>query len=87
LGNVIWGLNADAVVIDSPLNQAWSLIAPLILGQFPHGKDVVTFRNLTLRPSSMEGEASLVGAATLPFQSLFTSGESMQARKTTRAAS
>jgi glucokinase len=87
LVNVIWGLNADAVVIDSPLNQAWSLTAPLIQSQFPHGKDVVNFQNLTLRPSSLGGEASLIGAATLPFQSLFTLGESAQTRKTTKAAS
>lgn len=87
LANVIWGLNADAVVVDSPLNNAWSLIAPLIQSQFPHGKDIVTFRNVTLRPSSLGGDASLVGAATLPFQSLFTSGESTHTRKATRVAS
>lgn len=87
LANVIWGLNADAVVIDSPINEAWSLVAPLIQSQFPPGKDVVNFRHLTLRPSSLGDEASLLGAATLPFQSLFTSGESTQTRKTARVAS
>lgn len=81
LANVIWGLNADAVVIDSPLNGAWPVIVPLIQSQFPHREDVVNFRNLTLRPSSLGGEASLIGAATLPFQGLFTSGESMQTHK------
>jgi predicted NBD/HSP70 family sugar kinase len=87
LANVIWGLNADAVVIDSPMNQAWSLIAPLIQSQFPYREDVISFRNLTFRPSSLGDEASLIGAATLPFQSLFTSGESIQTRKTAKAAS
>ena len=87
LANVIWGLNADAVVIDSPINQAWSVIAPLIQDQFPHGKEVVNFQHLTLRPSSLGGETSLIGAATLPFQSLFTSGESVQTRRTAKTAS
>ena len=82
LANVIWGLNADAVVIDSPMNQAWQLVAPLIQDQFPSRGDIVNFRNLTLRPSCLGGEASLIGAATLPFGGLFMSGESTQARKT-----
>ena len=87
LANVIWGLNADAVVLDSPINGAWPLIAPLIQDQFPHGKEVVNFRKLTLRPSSLGDEASLIGAATLPFQSLFTSGESARTRPTAKTAS
>ena len=85
LANVVWGLNADAVVIDSPINQAWSFAAPLVQSQFPTRKDVVNFQNLTLRPSSLSGEASLIGAATLPFQDLFTSGESMRFHKTAKA--
>jgi predicted NBD/HSP70 family sugar kinase len=68
-------LNADAVVIDAPMNEAWSLIAPAIQNQFPKRNGIVTFRNLVLRPSSLGGEAVIIGAATLPFQSLFLSGE------------
>ena len=75
LANVIWGLNADAVVLDAPINEAWSIVAPLIRNQFPKGEDIITFRNLVLRPSSLGGEATIIGAATLPFQRLFTSGE------------
>jgi predicted NBD/HSP70 family sugar kinase len=75
LANVIWGLNADAVVIDAPMNEAWSLVAPAIQHQFPKRNGIVTFRNLVLRPSSLGGEAAIIGAATLPFQSLFLSGE------------
>jgi predicted NBD/HSP70 family sugar kinase len=75
LANVIWGLNADAVVIDAPMNEAWSLIAPAIQNQFPKRNGIVTFRNLVLRPSSLGGEAAIIGAATLPFRSLFLSGE------------
>ena len=75
LANVIWGLNADAVVLDAPINEAWSIVAPLIRNQFPKGEDIITFRNLVLRPSSLGGEATIIGAATLSFQRLFTSGE------------
>ena len=53
LANVIWGLNADAVVLDAPINEAWSIVAPLIRNQFPKGEDIITFRNLVLRPSSL----------------------------------
>ncbi len=85
LANVIWGLNADAVVINSPINQAWSFVAPLIQNQFPARKDVVNFQNLTFRPTCLSDEASLIGAATLPFEGLFTSGESRRANKTAKA--
>jgi predicted NBD/HSP70 family sugar kinase len=74
LANVIWGLNADAVVLDAPLNEAWFLVSQLIRDQFPKGENIVTFRHLTLRPSSLGGEATIIGAATLPFENLFTSG-------------
>ena len=86
LANVIWGLNADAVVVDSPMNQAWHLVAPLIQEQFPSRGEVVNFRNLTLRPSCLGGEASLIGAATLPFQNLFASGESAKLPRTAKSA-
>ena len=86
LANVIWGLNADAVVIDSPMNQAWHFIAPLLQEQFPNRGDVVNFQNLTLRPACLEGKASLIGAATLPFGGLFASGESTRARKAAKSA-
>lgn len=76
LANVIWGLDADAVVIDGPINEAWPLVSPLIREQFPKREDIRTFRQLVLRPSSLAGEATMMGAATLPFHSLFNSGES-----------
>lgn len=75
LANVIWGLDADAVVIDAAMNEAWSLVAPAIRDQFPKDNDILTFRNLILRPSSLGGDAAIIGAATLPFNNLFASGE------------
>lgn len=86
LANVIWGLNADAVVLDAPINEAWPIVAPLIRNQFPKGDDIVTFRHLMLRPSSLGGEASIIGAATLPFRPLFTSGEVRKTSENEREA-
>jgi predicted NBD/HSP70 family sugar kinase len=74
LVNVIWGLNADAVVVDAAMNEAWPVVSRLILDQFPKSDEIVTFRRVVLRPSSLAGEATMVGAATLPFQDLFASG-------------
>jgi predicted NBD/HSP70 family sugar kinase len=82
LANVIWGLDADAVVIDAAMNDAWALVSPAIQSQFPKHSDIVTFRNLVLRPSSLGGDAAIIGAATLPFTRLFASGD-LQARRET----
>jgi predicted NBD/HSP70 family sugar kinase len=86
LANVIWGLNADAVVIDSSINEAWPFVAPRIQSQFAPSEDIVTFRNLVLRPASLSGEASTIGAATLPFRTLFASGESARKAPARRSA-
>jgi predicted NBD/HSP70 family sugar kinase len=75
IANIAWGFNPDSVVIDSVLNESWSLTAPLIREQFPKEKEIVNFRNLVLRPSSLGGQASIIGAATMPFQGIFTTGE------------
>jgi predicted NBD/HSP70 family sugar kinase len=75
LANMAWGLNSDTIVLDSAINEAWPLVAKLIREQFPTEKEVVNFRHLIVLPSSLAGHATIIGAATLPFQSLFTSGE------------
>ena len=82
LANVIWGLDADAVVIDAAMNEAWALVRPAIQNQFPTRSDVVVFRNLILRPSSLGGDAAIIGAATLPFKTLFALGELQAPRRT-----
>lgn len=75
IANVVWGLDPDAVIIDGAITEAWSLVAPIIADQFPDGSEFVNFRNLILRPSALRGQASIRGAAALPFQSLFTAAE------------
>lgn len=75
IANVVWGLNADAVVIHSAINQAWPLVGATIRSQFPQDPQILNFRQLLLRPSSLGDEAAMVGAAGLPFDGLFTHGE------------
>ena len=72
ISNVVWGLDADTVIIHSGLTEAWPLVAPVILDQFPESNQTVTRQNLVLRPSLFGREASLVGVATLPFDRMFS---------------
>lgn len=75
IANVVWGLDADAVIIDGTMNEAWPLIGPWIAGQFPNGSALLNFRDLMLRPSALHGNAAMIGAATLPYMGLFATGE------------
>jgi predicted NBD/HSP70 family sugar kinase len=72
VSNVVWGLDADTVIIHSVITEAWPLVAPVILDQFPEASPTVTRQGLVLRPSLFGREASLVGVATLPFHRMFT---------------
>lgn len=80
ISNAIWGLDADAVIVDGPLTEAWPLVAAAIRDQFPDGNQFVNFRNLILRPSALRGDAAAIGAIMLPFASLFSSGIRSRAR-------
>ena len=80
--NMVWGLDPDAVIIDGLITEAWSLVGPVIREQFPRGRQFLSFRNLVMRPSALAGQASLVGAAVLPFRDLFETGELRSIRKT-----
>ena len=72
IGSAVWFLDADAVVIDGPLTEAWPLFSPAIRDQFPEGPQFVNFRDLVLRPSALGGEASVIGAITLPLAPIFS---------------
>lgn len=72
IASTVWTLDADAVVIDGTLTEAWPLISAAIRDQFPEGPMFLNFRNLVLRPSSLGGEASLIGAITLPLVPIFS---------------
>jgi predicted NBD/HSP70 family sugar kinase len=72
IANAVWALDADAVVIDGTVTEAWPLVSAAIRDQFPEGPLFLNFRNLVLRPSALGGEASVIGAITLPLAPMFS---------------
>jgi len=76
ISNVVWGLDADVVVIDGAICGAWSLVEPAIRDQLD--SESLAEISLILRPSAFGGDAALIGAATLPFTTLFAKGGSHQ---------
>jgi predicted NBD/HSP70 family sugar kinase len=77
ISNAVWGLDADVVVVDGAITVAWHLVEPVLLGQMPDNDSLAGFKVL-LRPSTLRGEAALIGAATLPLTTVFATGESRQ---------
>lgn len=73
ISNVVWGLDADVVVIDGAIADAWQLIQPVIREQLPDGESLAGLHVL-LRPSALAGSATLIGAAALPFNTIFATG-------------
>jgi len=71
ISNAVWGLDPDAVILDGAITEAWSLVSPIITDQFADGRQFLNFKNLILRPSTLRGQAVIVGAVALPFQSFF----------------
>lgn len=71
ISNVAWSLDADTVVIDAAVTEAWPRIEPLLLPELPD-KKLFGSPNLLVRPSAFGGEAALIGAATLPLNALFS---------------
>ena len=76
ISNVVWGLDADVVIIDGAICGAWSLVEPAIRDQLDN--ESLAEISLILRPSAFSGDAALIGAATLPFTTLFATGGSHQ---------
>jgi predicted NBD/HSP70 family sugar kinase len=74
ISNVVWGLDVDVVVIDGAITDAWNLIEPVIRKQLNIESQPEI--NVLLRPSAFGGDAALIGAATLPFSTLFATGGS-----------
>ena len=72
IANTVWALDADAVVIDGTLTEAWPLVSATIRDQFPEGPLFPNFRNLVLRPSALGGQAAVIGAITLPLAPIFS---------------
>ncbi len=87
IASAVWMLDADAVVIDGILTEAWPLVSAAIRDQFPEGPMFLNFRNLVLRPSALGGEAALLGAITLPLAPIFGSDEGFVQLTSNRQAS
>jgi predicted NBD/HSP70 family sugar kinase len=71
ISNIVWGLDADTIVIDGALTGAWRLLGPAIQRELPDQLDLWGPRNLVVRSSVLGGEASLIGAATLNLGKIF----------------
>ena len=76
ISNIVWTLDADTVVIDAPITEAWSIVEPMLRRQFPDNSELWGSRNLLLRPSAFGGEAALMGAALLPLSTIFARSSS-----------
>jgi predicted NBD/HSP70 family sugar kinase len=72
IANAVWALDAEMVVLDGAITDAWPLVLPAMRAQFPESSEFLNFYNLIVRPSSLQGEASIIGACTLPFSCLFS---------------
>ncbi len=81
ISNVVWGLDVDVVVIDGAITDAWHVIEPVIREQLDN--ESLAEINVLLRPSAFGGDAALIGAATLPFTTLFATGGSQQVARVT----
>jgi predicted NBD/HSP70 family sugar kinase len=70
IANVVWGLDADVVVIDGAITDAWALLDPILRR---HVTDSYRGAGLhvLIRPSALGGDAALIGAATLPLMTVF----------------
>jgi hypothetical protein len=73
---VVWGLDADVVVIDGPIVDAWQFIEPVLSSEMPERGDL---SRVVLRPSALGGDAALIGSATLAFAGVFATGKAPRA--------
>ena len=71
ISNVVWALDADAVVVDAAITEAWGQVAPVLQQQLPDDRDLLGGHSLLVRPSAFGGEAALIGSATLPLTRIF----------------
>jgi predicted NBD/HSP70 family sugar kinase len=78
VSNLVWCLDADTVVIDAIIADAWAMIEPAIRQQLPDDSDLWGPRTLQVRPSALGGAAALIGAATLPLGRVFAGASSSE---------
>ena len=71
ISNIVWGFDADTIVLDGAITEGWRLVEPILRRQLPDYREVWGSRNLLVRPSAFGGEAALIGASTLPLSLIF----------------
>ncbi len=71
ISNMVWALDADAVVVDAAITEAWGQVEPILRRQLPDDRELLGGRSLLVRPSALGGEAALIGAAALPLTRIF----------------
>jgi predicted NBD/HSP70 family sugar kinase len=78
ISNLVWGLDADTVVIDAAITEAWGLVEPVLRRHLPDSRELWGGRSIVVRPSALGGEAALIGAASLPLSMIFSQSSPVQ---------
>ena len=78
VANAVWALDPDVVLIHGSVTEAWPLVMRAIQEQFPNAQEIPHFRDLILRPCALGQDCGIIGAITLPFVSIFATGQVRQ---------
>jgi predicted NBD/HSP70 family sugar kinase len=65
IANIVWAIDAEVIVIDGAITEAWRLIEPPLRAQLS------SFRGLLVEPSALRGKAASIGAAMLVWSKEF----------------
>jgi len=84
IANMVWALDADAVVVDAAITEAWSEVEVVLRQQLPDNRELLGAHSLLIRPSAFGGEAALIGAATLPLAAIFSGVSPVPVSRSTR---
>jgi len=71
ISNMVWALDADAIVVDAAITEAWREVEPILRQQLPNERELPDKHHRLIRPSVFGGDAALIGAATLPLAMVF----------------
>ncbi len=72
ISNMVWALDADAIVVDAAITEAWREVEPILRQQLPDEREIPGKHHRLIRPSVFGGDAALIGAATLPLATVFS---------------
>ena len=75
ISNIVWGLDPEAIVLNTALNAVWNILSQEIQEQLPDPHQWPACRKLKIRPSALGEDGVVIGAATLAFASLFDTGQ------------